>query len=145
MCTQSPSKSAPKRGTYKRFDFDCMVIMDIYIKAWRECLWLLDGIWRKPYIPVNYSPTDGWIDQFTQSSGHELHQLPTSRLKHWNDASSMLLPGRHSGRFTGNPARKREPSMYLNFHLERHLFLPNPWYLTIKEWGCSWSRLDGSV
>ena len=52
----------PKRRTYKRFDFDCMVIVDIYIKNLERMLMIIGWPMKKPYIPVNYSPTVLWTD-----------------------------------------------------------------------------------
>ena len=48
----------PKRRTHKRFDFDCMVIVDIYIKSLERMLMNFGWPMEKPYIPVNFSPTD---------------------------------------------------------------------------------------
>ncbi len=52
----------PKRRTYKRFDFDCVVIVDIYIKSLEGMLMIIGGPMKKPYISVNYSPTILWTD-----------------------------------------------------------------------------------
>src|SRR6266542_2913736 len=98
MCTQSPSK-LPQKGGHKRIDLDCMVIMDIYIKSLERMLMSTGWTLEKTHIPVNYFPTNGWIDQFTQSSGHEPHRLPTSRPRHRNGASSVLLSGCHPETF----------------------------------------------
>src|SRR6266540_3203837 len=62
MCTQSPSKSAPKRRIYKRFDFDCMVIVDIYIKSLERMLRSIGWPMKKPSILVNYSPANLWTN-----------------------------------------------------------------------------------
>ncbi len=72
MCTQSPSKSTPKRRTYKRVDFNYMVIVDIYIKSLERMLMRTGWSTKKPYVPVNFSlpigePTSLPIPKVTSS------------------------------------------------------------------------------
>ena len=58
---------------------------------------------EKTHIPVNYFPTNGWIDQFTQSSGHEPidYQLAGQDTKttlvvcYYLDAAPKLFPVPH--------------------------------------------------
>src|SRR6266540_7097105 len=78
MCTQSPSKSAPKGGAHKRFDFDCMIIMDIYIKSLEKSAyeyWMDYG--ENPISPLTIPlPMDGLTNlpnpQDTSSIGCQL-------------------------------------------------------------------------
>ena len=50
-------KVYPKRRTHKRFDFDCMVIVDIYIKSLERMLIRTGWCTKKPYVPVNFFAT----------------------------------------------------------------------------------------
>ena len=65
----------PKRRTYKRFDFDYKVIVDIYIKSLERMLMRTGWSTKKPYVPVNFSlpigePTSLPIPKVTSSLGN---------------------------------------------------------------------------
>ena len=44
-------EARPKRRTYKRFDFDCMVIMGIYIKSLERMLMSIGWSMKKTLHP----------------------------------------------------------------------------------------------
>ena len=59
-----------------RFDFDCMVIVDIYIKSLERMLRSIGWPMKKPSILVNYSPANLWtnlpIPKATSSIDYQL-------------------------------------------------------------------------
>ena len=103
----------PKKRTYKRFDFDCMVIVDIYIKSLERMLMSTGWPMEKTLHPCKLFPyvgsTNLTIPMVTssivyQQAGQNTEEMPV--VCDYPDASPQDLPVHH---------QEEIPSLILDF------------------------------